>query len=196
MQQSKKQLLHKISKSDDEQAFQLLFEMYFERLLKFSDGYVKDLDAAKDVLADVFISLWVNRSRLNDVENFDSYVFKCVKNQSLKHIQNNKRRPQLPLGDGGTHFYIDNYTPEMAFEFKELRGYFEDAIEQLPEQCRIVFRLIKLEKLKYKEVSEILGISVKTVDAHLVKAIRRLREMFDEHHLSKKTPKTKLKKLN
>jgi RNA polymerase sigma-70 factor (family 1) len=173
--------LTRISKSDDQQAFQVIFELYFEQLLNFSVGYVKQSDVAEDILADMFIRLWENRQKLHTIENFDAYVFTSVKNQSLKHIEKKQRQTGKPLDEENLHQkMVDNYTPETEYEFKELNRKFNEAVEQLPDQCKRTFQLVKQDKLKYKDVAEILGISIKTVDAHVVKAVRRLREKFDD----------------
>lgn len=171
--------LYRISRSDDQQSFQIVFDMYFERLLNFSISYVKQSDVAEDILADVFVKLWENRKKLENIENFDAYVFTSVKNQSLKHIQKKQRQLGQVLDEGYLHQdLIDNYTPEAEYEFEELSRNFNAAVDELPDQCRRAFQLVKQQKLKYKEVAEILGISIKTVDAHVVKAVKRLSATF------------------
>ncbi|MDN5201066.1 RNA polymerase sigma-70 factor [Fulvivirgaceae bacterium BMA10] len=171
--------LSKVCKKDDQQSFQVVFETYFERLLDFSISYVKHSEVAEDILADIFIKLWENREKLININNFDAYIFTSVRNQSLKYIEKKKRWTSEPLNEiYGHDNLINNYTPAAEYEFKELRRNFDHAIEELPDQCKRAFQLVRQQKLRYNEVAKILGISVKTVDAHVVKAVKRLREKF------------------
>ncbi|MFY0650731.1 MAG: RNA polymerase sigma-70 factor [Cyclobacteriaceae bacterium] len=171
--------ISRVSRHNDQRAFQEIFNVYFERLLSFSISYVRHSASAEDILADVFTNLWVNRKQLKDIGNFDAYIFTCVKNQSLKFLEKKQRYFVKEIDEKNLEDYlINNYTPEAEFEFEELKNKFNQTIDELPNQCRLVFQLVKQQKMKYKDVAEILSISTKTVDAHVVKAVKRLRKSF------------------
>ena len=188
MKKDLKQYLDRLSKQDDQDAFKAIFDQYFERLLNFSISYVKQHAAAEDILSDVFLKLWEGREKLTQIENFDAYLFTIVKNRSLNYLEKKKRRIDLFLEKGAHYMELtDHYTPESNYEFEELNLLFDETIKGLPGQCKRVFELVRNQKLKYKEVAAILDISTKTVDAHLTKAIKRLRQSFNDFHAGKKS---------
>ena len=168
------QLWSKICLEDDTKAFEKLYYALFNKLIKFSIYYVNRRETAEDIVSEVFVKCWNNRKELGHVEYPESYLFIAVKNQSLQHL---KKYSNIYMVEVDEHEFrlVDYSDPSKKIERKELHHQLDQAIETLPAQARMVFRLIKENGLKYKEVAEILDISPRTVQTQLFRAIAKLR---------------------
>ncbi len=171
-------LLQKIQDEDDQQAFKQLYQLLFFRLYQFAYSYVRSKESAEEVVNDVFLSLWQNRGTLNSINNINVYLYVAIKNASLNYLR--KKNHALPssiddLAVPHLHFVLN---PELIMITRELQSQIQGAIEQLPPRCKIIFKLVKEDGLSYKEVSVILGISVKTVDAQLYIALKKLANIL------------------
>lgn len=156
-------------------AFERLYYALFNKLIKFSVYYVHQREAAEEIVSEVFVKCWNNRKSLGHVEYPESYFFIAVKNQSLKYRKKYSNIHLVELEENDFHL-VDLSDPSKKLERKELHHRLDQAIEMLPMQARIVFRLIKENGLKYKEVAEILSISPRTVQTQLFRAIDKLRQ--------------------
>lgn len=168
------QLWLKICLEDDTKAFEKLYYALFNKLIKFSIYYVNNRETAEEIVSEVFVKCWSNRKELGHIQYPESYLFIAVKNQSLKHC---KKFSSIYMVEIDEHEFrlVDYSDPSKKMERKELNHQLDKAIETLPAQARIVFRLIKENGLKYKEVAEILDISPRTVQTQLFRAIDKLR---------------------
>lgn len=168
------QLWSKICIEDDTKAFEKLYYALFNKLIKFSIYYVNRREIAEDIVSEVFVKCWNNRKELGHVQYPESYLFIAVKNQSLQHL---KKYSNVYMVEMEEHEFrlVDYSDPSKKIERKELHHQLDQAIETLPAQARMVFRLIKENGLKYKEVAEILDISPRTVQTQLFRAIAKLR---------------------
>lgn len=132
--------------------------------------YIHDLDESKNIVHDVFIAVWEKFEYLPIDTNFRSYLYTATRNRCLNHIRDNKK--QVDFESVSEEIAT---TEENATEVGELEKIIELAINTLPEKCRIVFEMSRYEELKYAEIAEKMNISVKTVEAHMSKALRILR---------------------
>ncbi len=169
------ELWGKICQDDDAQAFERLYYALFNKLIKFSVYYVHQREVAEEIVSEVFVKCWNNRKSLNHIDYPESYLFIAVKNQSLKYRKKYSNIHLVELEDNDFHL-VDLSDPSKKLERKELHHRLDQAIEMLPMQARIVFRLIKENGLKYKEVADILSISPRTVQTQLFRAIDKLRQ--------------------
>ena len=169
------QLWSKICFEDDVKAFEKLYYALFSKLIKFSIYYVNHREISEEIVSEVFVKCWNNRKELGHVQHPESYLFIAVKNQSLKHL---KKASNMHMVEVDEHEYklVDYADPSKKIERKELHRQLDQAIETLPDQARMVFRLIKENGLKYKEVAELLDISPRTVQTQLFRAVAKLRD--------------------
>jgi RNA polymerase sigma-70 factor (family 1) len=168
-------LWNKICLESDINAFEQLYRFLYSRLIRFSVYYVGDKQAAEDLVTEVFVKCWENRTSGTTVLNPESYFFIAVKNQSLKHLKKNSSVTFIDLADVDEDVSATAQTPQYLLETKELHKQLNLAIESLAPQAREVFRLIKEGGMKYKEVAELLNISPRTVQTQLFRAIAKLR---------------------
>jgi RNA polymerase sigma-70 factor (family 1) len=156
----------------DRTAFEALFRTHYRPLCAFALQYVKDTDKAEDLVQDLFFRLWQDRERVTVTGSLRSYLFTAVRNRSLNAVKSAARIRVLDE-DIDDREHDDVWTED---EHTERIARVQAAIAALPEERRKVFRMSKYEGLKYHEIAERLGISVKTVENQMGKALKTLRE--------------------
>lgn len=167
-------LWHRVCFDDDVKAFESFYYLLYDALVKFSMMYIHQKEEAEEIVTDVFVKSWLNRGTMQHIQRPDTYFFVAVKNQSLNHLKKYSSIHVVPVEDSGEVNLINIADPHFQLEKKELHFYLDQSIEALPQQCRIIFRLIKEDGLKYKEVAEILNISPRTVQTQLARAMLKL----------------------
>ena len=163
----------------DQALFEQLFKVHFVHLCNFANQYVQDLDSAKDITQKVFINLWENREKIDPQKSILSYLFTAVKNRSLNFIRDQKKYRSRVL---------DLEIAELEITFEEddsgildLQKKVSEALQALPEKCRRVFEMSRYKHMKYKDIAEELDVSVKTVEAHMSKALKNLRKELKDY---------------
>jgi len=167
-------IVNAIAINDSYIAYKKLFGLLFPSIKRFSYSLLKSPEQAEEVASDVMITIWRKRKTIASISNIRVYAFVIAKNLSLNILKKNSGGRIVSLDDVSINLRINNSTPEWILINDELRKSLDDAINGLPAQCKIIFRLVKEDGLSYKEVSEILDISTKTVDSQLVIANKRL----------------------
>ncbi len=161
-------------KEGDSDTFESLFNKYCQSLINFSRRIVNDTETAENIIQDVFLKVWENRGRLDPNLSIKSYLYTIARNRSLKH-----QRHQTVVRDSeetvrGLHSSVK--TPDEVFDESEMASSIRLAIDSLPEKCGIIFKMNRFDGLTYSEISEILEISIKTVETQMGRALKRLRE--------------------
>lgn len=169
-EQEVRRYLRQMKEEDSERAFKGFYDLTYDRLFRIAYYYVRDEDAAQEIVLDVFMRLWQMRDRLPEVNSIEDYCFILTKNASLNYLERENRQSPLPA----EHLPEPADTassPEETLISEELFARYVKALDRLPQRCRE-------ERQSYAQVAEALGISVKTVDAQLQKATARLRKML------------------
>ena len=162
----------------DRKTFEMLFREHYNALCRFAHGYLQDFETAEEIVQDVFVNLWQKRDSIEKEKNIKSYLFTSVKNRSLNYIRDNKKFRSYFL-DVEAELDIPIYDVDYGSEVY-ISNKIERAMDKLPEKCREVFELSRHDGLKYKDVAEKLGISVKTVEAQMSKALKILRDELSD----------------
>ena len=164
-------LLHLIE-DDDKGAFTVFYSNNFQKLILVSDRYVKNMHVAEEIVQDMFLKIWEDKRLLLYVNSVKAYLYRSVVNASLNYVnrQKNIEKHHLKIAE---HLTDDDI--EIINEQNELIVLLYNEIEQLPEKCQKVFKLSRLEGLKYKDIAIELSISEKTVENHMSNALRLLR---------------------
>ena len=175
----------------NEAAFTALFRLFYKSLYNFAMQYVHQPEVAEEVVNDVFIKIWKQKATLLEIQNLESYLFIAVKNGSLNYIKQYSHY-HIAIDDDNTGKLVSLHNPEQDIEWKELYFKLQQAVNDLPDQCRTVFRLVKEEGFRMKQVAEILGISPRTVETQLYRAIKRLDGVLNEQYQRKKSNQDKI----
>lgn len=172
-------LFEKVFKENDYKSFELIFHHYYDNLCNYALKYVSSPEIAEEVVSDVFFKLWKNRDRINIESSFQSYLFTSVRNQSLDYLRS-QQKLKNKFEEVNSNMGSFSSNPEESYIQEELNKKIEEAIGFLPNQCRIIFRMSRDEGLKYKEISEALNISIKTVETQMGRALKKLKESLKE----------------
>ncbi|MET3113679.1 RNA polymerase sigma-70 factor (ECF subfamily) [Pedobacter sp. CG_S7] len=176
---SDKFLLEQIHLNGDNLSLKLLFNRYFQPLCRFAYPYVKNHSIAEELVSDTFCSIWFNRSKLNLPDKTRPYLYKAVRNHAINHLQ--KKKPLYTDLSYAENLPFTGSDPEEILSYNELLSEVNLLIDSLPERKKMIFRMSKMEGLKYKEIAEILGISSHTVQNHMVEAIKIMAEKAHQH---------------
>lgn len=155
----------------DENSFEDIFRQFFPALMAFAKKYLQDEDSAREVVHVVMINLWERRDAIDASEPLKSYLFKAVHNRCLNVLRDKKKFSEELTADP---FSDQDIQKEM--EMMELHTRVNKVIESLPERCREIFKMNRFEGKRYREIAELLGISVKTVENQMSKALKILRD--------------------
>ena len=141
--------------------------------------YVKSSQIAEELVSDVFFALWENRKQLVEITNFDAYIYRIAKFRVLKYLRDNKTLTvdldEVPI----ELFAFTETTPEDDYISRELTDALNEAIEQLPTKSKLAFKLVREDGMKDKDAAEHLGISVKTLEAQLTYAMKKIAKIFN-----------------
>lgn len=172
-----RKLLRQMKEQDSQTAFRDFYNMTYDRLFRIAYYYVKHEEWSQEIVLDVFMKLWMQRNTLLDVRNVEDYCFILVKNASLNYLEKESRHTTVS-SDSLPESKEQSDSPEESLISEELFALYVKALDRLPERCRDIFIRIREEKQSYAQVAQELGISSKTVDAQLQKAVTRLKEMI------------------
>lgn len=179
------ELQRRIAVYDDEAAYKELFKSFYKPLRQFAFSFIRNHESSEEIVSDVFIKIWEKRTELESILNLRVYLYIAIKNTALKYLLKEKKQTAISIDELEIELRSFHWTPEELVLTAEMLRKIEEAINELPPRCRIVFKLIREDHLKYKEVAEILNISVKTVDNQLTIALKKISKAinFDLHRL-------------
>lgn len=162
--------------------FQQEFSHYYEPLCQYAYTIVKETHVCEDIVQDIFLHVWEKRQNLIGNEGIRYYLYTAVRNNCLTWLQRNKRSVVTPLtGQESLPAAPEQYPVErVETDFNVLM---QSALEKLPPKCREVFVLSRMGKLTYQEIANTQGISVKTVENQMGKALKILRNFIRERQV-------------
>ena len=174
----------------DESAFNQLFRCFYIRLVDFAANILKARPPAEEIVNDVFVKLWQRRQYLPEVQKIKVFLYVAVKNGCYNYLRSNSLW-SVTVGIDQVASITSMQDPEADMAFRELQHRLNTIIASLPEQCRQVFRMVREDGLKYKEVAEILQISPRTVETQLFRAVKKIRQELERSFASSPSPSTK-----
>jgi RNA polymerase sigma-70 factor (ECF subfamily) len=161
--------------SDDYGAFEAIFNGTYHSLCAFANRIIRNHELAEELVDDVFCTLWRNRKKIRINDSFRSYLLASVRNRSFDYLRKARNTRNSAL-DTVMEVAHGQSIPLEEMIYNELNQRIEAAIQDLPKQCRTIFLMSRTEALKYKEIATILGISTKTVDTQMGRALKYLRK--------------------
>jgi RNA polymerase sigma-70 factor (ECF subfamily) len=175
-------LLYRIATADDEIAFRKLYYLYYDRLFKFVMHFIRNEMSCEEIISDVFFNIWQKRQQLPYINDLDAYLYKASKNKALHYIEKANREIEQEDLSFALEYIADDETPESRIIDDELSRILTEAVESLPEKCRMIFKLVREDELKYKQISEILSISVRTIDAQMAIAKTKIEAVIKKYY--------------
>jgi RNA polymerase sigma-70 factor (family 1) len=178
----------------DQAAFKLVFARFYKRLFRFALAIVKMKEAAEEIVEDVFIRIWQQRAGLSSVRNLRVYLYAATKNTSLNYLSK-KARESITEPFDHIAIQLDQtpVNPEQILMSAEMAKTIQDAVDALPPRCKMIFKLVREDGLRYKEVAEILHIAINTIDAQMAIAVKRIAVAL-EKELNYSLPRSRSRK--
>ena len=168
--------LIELLREGDPLSFEILFQKYYVRFYNFVFNLTKNSQAAEDIIQNVFMKIWINRANLRPDQSIHNYIYVLSKREMLNHIRDRKAYVQverLVMAEQPSEEVTDQ-----SMSLKELDGRIRRFIADMPEQRRKVFLLSRYRGLTNKEIAEMMGLSVRTVDRHINLALTSLKKEF------------------
>lgn len=161
-------------RNDDEYALQELFNFYSSRLFHLAYAITHSRELAEEIVEDVFIQVWSKRIKISTLDNVTWYLYVTTKNISCNYLRKYKKVKHVDLDNLSTlHFKVDS-SPEDLMVSKETLQRINNTINELPARCRIIFKLVKEDGLKYREAAILLNLSEKTVENQMGIALKKI----------------------
>lgn len=158
----------------NKEVFSLLFEKYYKDLVLFAGNILQDKDSCEDIVQNIFVELWENRNILQIETSLKSFLLKSVKNGCLDELRHEKAVREHEDYVSVYKEWSDMNTEDYVL-YSNLKSHLDEALKKLPEVCRVAFVMNRFEGLKYREISDKLGVSERTVEVRIGKAIGLLR---------------------
>ncbi|NSL86497.1 RNA polymerase sigma-70 factor [Chitinophaga solisilvae] len=166
------------------QAYNDLFHSLYNELCNYANTFLNDDDAAEDVVQETFIKLWQKHREIIGIPNIKAYLFRAVRNNSISAL---RRRNAEETGNKAYEWVVDVSEEPDALEKQNAKPYYEqliyEAIANLPPQCREVFTCCRLQGMTHQQTAVKLGLSAKTVENYMGRALKILRKYLGEYGL-------------
>ena len=168
------ELLLKIA-AGDQHAFRQVYFYFYRRLYQFALAMVKVRESSEEIVEDVFVRIWQHRADLPAIQNLRVYLYTATRNTSLNYLSKKARESLTgPIDHGHVEISGPAINPEQILLTAEMYRKVQAAVEGLPPRCKIIFKLVREDGLRYKEIAGILNISVNTIDAQMAIAVKKI----------------------
>jgi RNA polymerase sigma-70 factor, ECF subfamily len=177
------QIQRKIQNGDIKE-YERLFVKYYEPLCQFAFKFLNDMDLAEDIVQEFFYNFWKNKETFSLKLSLNSYLYQSIRNNSLHYLGHlairQKYAETIKSEINEQHFFTELDEPGL----NELNTVINETLKQLPERCSRIFSMNRFEGKKYKEIAEILSVSIKTVEADMGKALQVFRKSLKDFKAS------------
>lgn len=188
---NEKKLIDQFS-NHNEHALKKLIDYFTQELYVFCLGFVKKHEIAEEIVSDVFVKIWEKQDKISEIKNLKSYLYILTRNEAITYLRSTKNKQFISI-ESIDDFFLEIFqstdseivNPETLFKLNK-------AIQDLPPRSKMAFTLAKVNELKYKEIADIMDISIKTVDNHIAQSLKKICDSFG---ISKKPSKQKLKNI-
>lgn len=153
--------------------FEEVFKSHYKRLHAYACTILKDEDNAEEVVQNMFVKLWEKKEKIHELQSLNAYMYRAVYNDCINHLRHEKVKASYRNYAVHTNSEMDNGT--QSGKVHELEERLRQALSELPEQCRTIFQMSRFEELKYREIAEKMGLSVKTIENQMGKALKLMR---------------------
>lgn len=157
--------------------FEHIFKEYYSQLASFSYQYVKSHDVGEEIVQEMFSNVWAKADKIDIRTNVKSYLYGATRNACLNYLKHQKIERRYEEHE----MLKPNYHDINFLELDELQIEIEKALDKLPEKCREIFVMSRYEEKKYKEIAEELGLSIKTVENQMSRALKVMRASLGKY---------------
>jgi RNA polymerase sigma-70 factor (ECF subfamily) len=170
------ELQHAIATNDDQLAYAELFKRFAPPLTRFTKSIVHTKELAEEIVSDVFIRLWEKRKTLDQVQHLKMYLYISARNYAVNYLRSKNHQLSLQVDELSVDIQTYSADPYEQAVGTEVQRELFTAVNNLPARCKIIFKLVKEDGLRQKEVAELLHLSPKTIENQLAIALKKLSE--------------------
>src|SRR6218665_526780 len=152
------ELQYQISVYEDQAAYKALFFLLFPSLQNFAFSIVKSRVLAEEIASDVLLDVWVRRKKLTEIANLKLYLFVSVKNACIARLKQENKLSRFYIEDLQVEFVSEYSNPDQSAEYHQLEEVVAKAVKELPPSCQLIYKLAKEDRLRYKEIAELLDL--------------------------------------
>ena len=171
-------------KNHPDKGFEMLFKSYYKPLCNHAVRFVYSKEIAEDVVSEVFVNFWKKKHYENVTISYRAYLYQAVRNTIYNHLKSEfgkKNNYGLYIDNVGKDKELEFDTPQRILLFDELYQKIEQSVIDFPPQCQKVFLLSRFEGKKNREIAEELNIKIKTVEAHMMKALSMMKNSLADY---------------
>ena len=167
-------------KKGDEKAFAFFFNLYFNQIVGFCTEFIKDRDQAKNIAQEAFLKLWLNKEKVQKINGIRAFLYTSAKSDCLNLFRHKKVVKKyfdssLRKREESLNVEVLNAMNFDTLMLKELEDLIEESVNELPDKCKQVFKMRRVEFKKNKEIAVELDISIKAVEANMTRALKHLK---------------------
>lgn len=166
-------------KQGNQKVFEMVFKSHFKNLHAYAYTFLKDDGQAEEVVQNVFCRIWEKRDLLKTDGSIKSYLYRAVHNESLNYLKHQKVKASFQVYYAGEMDQVQDHSSK-AMLADELEKHISQAMSELPQQCRTIFQLSRFEQLKYQQIADQMGLSIKTIENQMGKALKLMRTKLAE----------------
>ena len=177
-------IIRNVLKNNPDKGFEMLFKRYYKPLCNHAVRFVYSKEIAEDVVSEVFVNFWKKKHYENVTISYRAYLYQAVRNTIYNHLKSEfgkKNNHTLYIDNIGKEKELEYDTPQRILLFDELFQKIEQSVGDFPPQCQKVFLLSRFEGKKNREIAEELNIKIKTVEAHMMKALSILKNSLVDY---------------
>jgi RNA polymerase sigma-70 factor (ECF subfamily) len=168
------ELQYQIAAYEDQSAYKTLFFILFPSLQNFAFSIVRSRVLAEEIASDMLLEVWMRRQKLMEIENLKLYLFAGTKHAAIHKLKKENKHSRFSLDNLHVEFISDYVNPEESTELHELQSNIAKAVKELPPACQLIYKLAKEDRLKYKDIAQLLDLSIKTIDHQLSIALKKI----------------------
>jgi RNA polymerase sigma-70 factor (ECF subfamily) len=155
-------------------AFRKFYDAAYPAAYKFASYFLPVKEDREEVLSEVFLEVWKRRATLTEVKNLKSWLYIVCRNETFRYLKREKKYRGISIDDMPVDLHIDPSTADRKLVESEMFAHFRKAVSELPERCKLIFLMAREEKMKHREIAELLNIAEGTVAQQMNKAIGRI----------------------
>ncbi len=169
------ELIQKQLNAGEISALEYLFHQYYDDLCRYTVVFIKDIDIAENIVQDLFVYIWEHRETIEIHLSFESYLYQAARYKALNYKRDYSRKADKISILSKLNVDKVSVRADEAIELRELNVIINEAIGLLPERCQQIFRLSRSEELSYREIADVMNISISTVDNQVNTALKKIK---------------------
>lgn len=166
----------------DKDAFKVFFNYYYIKVRNFADGMLKNREEAENIAQNVFMKIWLNRAMLSPEKSIDHYIFTIVRNEINDSFRRSAYFNDYSDYVMGSQTEDDAFSSEQNYDFKEIVQIVDEAVEKMPDQRKLIFKMSRFSGLSNDEIAKRLDISRRTVEKHISLALHTIKKSLSDFY--------------